>query len=179
MSLLERLLRPLLAVIANPGFPWIAGVVLVVLGVLAIPTVQIAHWVGITNAVVTFKVVDEQTGKPIPESQVHIWKDPRGLAAPPENGTADLVIHTGHDGTAIQSLGDCTSYGASGGFEDTYHLGLPDWLLRASAEGFESSEWVSLGLFGYHVDSRPRAGRRFATTTVPIKLKNVKAIPSK
>ena len=154
---------------------WLFGlaVVTILIILLQLPVMRGAYWVGNSDLKVTFSITDLDSGEAIPHATIRIHKSPS--IGPPTDQEKDLVALTDADGKARQDYGKCMSYGYSGPFKETYHMELPDWHFRGSAEGYQPSEWIPQLKYGYTVDSPPQKGKPYATLTIPIKLQRVAA----
>jgi hypothetical protein len=123
-------------------------------------------WVGSTDLVVCFLVVDAATGLPIPNATIDVKND-GGLCT--DQGPQRFTIVTGVDGIAQQTCQHCICFGSRSLFEHTYIVHLPWWYFTASAPGYSNSEpeFLDLPLN----QQRVQRGNAITKVSIPIRLK--------
>jgi hypothetical protein len=151
----------------------VAGLIAVVLLLLALPAVQKVHWVGSTDLEVEFAVTDAATGEPIPKGAVEIYSE-GGLYE--EREPRDFKLVAGPDGRVSYLCRNSMCFGTSGLFTDTFVVHLPWWRFRVVADGYEPGEWTELDVPEYIRQAR-RAGPGKAKLVVPVTLHKRQAEP--
>lgn len=136
MSFFEQLMTPVIVLITNRAVRWTVGLILGLGVVLWLLTAgQMGYWVGRANVETTFRVLNEETGQPIPGAVIRVRKSFAYTSEPSDGEPQDTLISTHDDGRVEFPCGSCLSYGKSRGGSDKYHLELPDWIFRVSAKG--------------------------------------------
>ena len=151
----------------------VAGLILVLVALLALPTVQKVHWVGPTDLQVEFAVTDAATGEPIPGAVVEIHSE-GGFYE--EREPRDFRLVAGPDGRVAYLCRNSMCFGTSGLFTDTYAVHLPWWQFRVSAPGYEPTALTDLDVLE-HRRAATRDGARRARLVVPVSLHKRQAEP--
>jgi hypothetical protein len=120
----------------------VCGVPLVVWGC---DRATIVAWVGTTDLMIEFEVVDAQSGDPVPGARVEVQSQ-GGFYE--ERDKREFVLLADADGVARKECHKSMCYGTESGlrFTDTFAVHLPWWRYRVIAAGYHASEWADLDL---------------------------------
>jgi hypothetical protein len=150
----------------------VAGLIAVVLVLLALPLVQKVSyggsWVGSIDLEVVFAATDAVTGAPIPGAEVEVQSD-GGFYE--ERQPRDFRMIAGPDGRAAHLCRNTMCFGTREPLlTDSFDLHLPHWRFRASAPGYEPTALEELEVPEFHRAVR-REGPHRAVLVVPIPLR--------
>src|SRR5262249_23231041 len=123
------------------GLCVVAGLALLVPGLMALQAVQTVYWVGRTDLTVEFAVTDAASAQPVAGAVVEIHSE-GGLYEERERREFRLITDAG--GRASYACRDSMCFGTSGLCTDTFSVHLPFWRFRVTAPGYEPGEWVEL-----------------------------------
>jgi hypothetical protein len=103
-------------------------------------------WVGGANLSVEFVVTDADSGQPIPNARINVHCDGGHYEEVVADLDAPFDLRTNGDGIATRLLHNswCTGMTSRLRFTNTHYVHIPNWNLRAFAEGYETSEWINL-----------------------------------
>ncbi|HWG46629.1 MAG TPA: hypothetical protein VN688_27960 [Gemmataceae bacterium] len=153
---------------ARRWWKWLlAAAVVLPLLVWGFDRVQMIYWVGSTDLVVEFAIMDDTTGTSIPRARVEIQQSEGGFYEDREE--REFVLVAGGDGLAFRECRQSMCFGTRSGlgFTDTFAVHLPYWRFRVLAGEHEPSEWIDLDAPQYIRQTR-RAGTGEARLTVPV-----------
>jgi hypothetical protein len=125
----------------SPGQWLILAGILVVLGLLLVPSTHRVHWVGGTDLEIECIVTDAATGEPIKGATIKVQSE-GGLCAEREKQEFSLV--TDAEGSVKRLYRDCMCSGTRGWNIDTYVVHLPWWLYQVRADSYSPTEWTQL-----------------------------------
>jgi len=100
-------------------------------------------WVGHTDLVVRFVVVDAESAEPISGATVVIQNE-GGFCG--KRDPREFTIVTDANGIAQHVCKSCMCFGSRSAFEDTYFVHLPWWDYHAASEGYLDSKTEFLDL---------------------------------
>jgi len=129
------------------------------------------RWLGSDDLDIEFVVTDADSGEAISGACVEVQSE----GGYEEDYPQVFSLGSGQDGTASKLCRQCTSVGQESGLKitDTHVVYPPHWGFRASAGGYEQSQWSSLET----TENVPRVqwdGTGPAKLVVPIALKRKK-----
>jgi hypothetical protein len=127
---------------ARHCWKWLLGIGLILLLVWGYDRVQRVLWVGHTDLLVEFVVVEAGSEQPIPGARI----DVHSQGGYDEREEQKFHLLTDASGTVRKECRGCLCSGARSGlgFTDTYSVRLPWWHFQVSADGFEPTEWMEL-----------------------------------
>jgi hypothetical protein len=119
----------------------VLAAIVVVLGMLLLPAIQRAHWVGSTDLEIEYIVTDAVTGELIKGATITVHAE-GGDCAEREKQRFSLV--TDATGSVNRLCKGCMCFGTSGWNIDTYVVHLPWWYYQVTAEGYSTTAWTEL-----------------------------------
>jgi hypothetical protein len=107
---------------------------------------QMVDWIGAADLRIEFIVTDADSGRPIPETRINIVSQGGWYDGAETDCDRPFELRTNGDGIATRLVRNARTTGMTSTLRitNTYRIWIPNWKLRAIAEGYTTSEWIEL-----------------------------------
>jgi hypothetical protein len=105
---------------------------------------EMVKWVGAADLIVEFAITD--SGRPIPNARIHVHCEGGWYDEVEADCKAPFELRCNDEGIATRLLRNSRTIGSVSRlrFTNTYCIYSPIWNIQASANGYETSEWIHL-----------------------------------